>query len=104
MPSGYWLANNMQPGETLLTNQFTVKHYANVRMTYDEREKIYLFDQQLSSSTFNEESMSTADYVAIRTKHLDPKTIERINGIFKQWAVKEYSASPKEKLLIYIKK
>ena len=99
--SGYWLEENMKSGETLLTNQLVVNHYANKRMTAYDRGIVMNLDKQLSNRTLAEESMRAADYVAIRTKHLDANTIKYIGEALGQQPVKQFSASEKEKIIIY---
>ncbi|MCW8964855.1 MAG: hypothetical protein OQL16_13750 [Gammaproteobacteria bacterium] len=102
--AGYWLEQNIQPGETLLANLFHVNYYANIRMTHRDREILVEFARQLDNGDIQENAkywLNTADYIAIRVKHLDPSTVDRVSTILGRQPIKEFSASDKERVVIY---
>jgi len=99
--AGYWLEQNMRPGEILLTNQLAINHYANIRMTQNDRGKIGRFISQLDNKSIRKKSIQDTDYIAIRIKHVDVDAINRINKILDQHPIKTFSSSAKEKIIIY---
>jgi hypothetical protein len=98
---GYWIKQHIQPDDKLVSNQFLVNHYADVRMTFDERAAIKRFDAQLTSGKLDTELLENADYVVIRTKHVNPQTLEQIRTILGGYTFNEFSASDRERLLVY---
>jgi hypothetical protein len=99
--AGYWLEQSLKPGETLLTNIFAVNHYANIRMGREDRARVLRFAKQLDNNEITKNSINTADFIAIRTKHVAPGAIDRISELLEQQPVKEFSQSSKEKIIIF---
>ena len=98
---GHWIGENLNPGEKIISNQILVNHYAGIRMTFDERQKIILFESQLNTGNPSAELLKDVKYVAIRAKHIHPKTHQKVESILQDFTVKEFSSSDKERLIIY---
>ena len=99
--AGYWLKDNMQPNELLLTNQSLINHYAGIRMTREDTLKSRAFSTQLNKGIIHEDKLKSADYIAIRLKHIRPPTMNNISRIFGRQSTKVFSSSDKEKIIIY---
>lgn len=100
---GYWIKDQYVTGEKLITNHHVVRHYAGIRLTAADRKVIELFDRQTASGHVNEKLLKTADYVAIRVKHLSPNTLSAVQRMLADYTLAEFSTSDRERLLVYKK-
>jgi hypothetical protein len=100
---GQWISKNSKPEDSIISNQVLVYHYSGIRMDQRERAKMLDFANMLAQGEVLDSYLKDVRHIAIRTKHVPPDTLLRLEKALQNHATNVFSSSDKEQLIIYSK-
>lgn len=98
---GEWLKENMLESDRLYTNHLVINHYADRRYTIEERREHITFGREISTDILRSDNLSNIDYLAIRTKELPPKILQKLENHPEFKRVKTFANRKKREVRIY---